>query len=424
MTSPAPAAFHIRPSRGWLNDPNGMIHRDGRWHVFFQHNPAEARHTDIHWGHVSSPDLLSWTEHPVAFGPTPDGPDAGGCWSGVCVVDHDRIAAVYTGIRTSSLDSTVCLRYAADAGLERWSPPVVVAVAKDVPAEVGLREMRDPVLFTAVGRRWALLGGGLADGTPVVLLWSCDDLESWRFERVWLSGADPVLSGLGRAEIWECPQLVEVDGSWVLLVSLWRDNQLEGTVAGVGSMGVDAQGRPELTLRGGGRVDEGGAFYAPQVALDPDGPWLVGWVMESGVPDDAPDDAVAGCLTLPRRLSVIDDRLVSRADPRTRRMVGPVVPTVPGTDGAVPACAHLSVDGVDGVVGDGDATLVGSQGPVVLPAESQAWVDGDVVEVYPADGVPVTVRHPMTSPWVITAGGVKRVTVRQVLTHPLRPAGR
>jgi len=423
VTTPVPAAFHIRPSRGWLNDPNGMIHHDGRWHVFFQHNPAAARHTNIHWGHVSSPDLLSWTEHPVAFGPTPDDPDGGGCWSGVCVVDGDRVAAVYTGIRSTALDSTVCLRYAADVGLERWSPPLVVALQADVPAEVGLREMRDPVLFAALGRRWALLGGGLDDGTPVLLLWSCDDLESWRFERVWLTGSDPVLRRLAPAEMWECPQLVEVDGSWVLLVSLWRDNRLEGTVAAVGSMGVDAHGRPQLTLRGGGRVDEGRAFYAPQVALDPDGPWLLGWVMESGVPDDAPNDTVAGCLTLPRRLSLIDDRCVSGADPRTRRLIGPLVPV---DDGAVPACAHLSVD-------DGGATLVGSQGPVMLPAGAEVWLDGDVVEVYPADGVPVTLRHPLTSPWLIAPGG--RVTVRQVVTAPTacvrqggrpgdRPAGR
>ena len=391
-----PATFHIRPSRGWLNDPNGMIHRDGRWHVFYQHNPAAARHTDIHWGHVSTPDLLSWEEHPVAFGPTPGGPDAGGCWSGVCVVDGDRTAAVYTGIRTSARDSTVCLRYAADPGLECWSAPVVVARQEAVPAVVGLREMRDPVLFTAEGRRWALLGGGLVDGTPVLLLWSCDDLEAWRFECVWLTGADPVLAGLAPAEIWECPQLVEVDGSWVLLVSLWRDDRLEGTVAGVGSMGVDGQGRPELTLRGGGRVDDGAAFYAPQVATDPDGPWLLGWVMESGAPDDAPDDAVAGCLTLPRRLSVVDDRVASQPDPRIRGLIGPVVPEFPGAEGALPACAHLRVDRAAVA-----ATVVGSLGPVDLPAGSEVWVDGDVVEVYPPGGVPVTVRHPQTSPWVL-----------------------
>ncbi|MEO7061467.1 MAG: hypothetical protein ABI083_17240, partial [Lapillicoccus sp.] len=231
----------------------------------------------------------------------------------------------------------------------------------------------------------------------------CDDLEAWRFEKVWLTGTDPVLAALGDAAIWECPQLVEVDGSWALLVSLWRDHQLEGTVAGVGSMGADAQGRPHLTLSGGGRVDEGAAFYAPQVALDPDGPWLLGWVMEDGVADDAPADTVAGCLTLPRRLSVVAGRLVSEADSRTHRLVGEVVGAA---DGVVPACAHLRVAG-------GDATLVGSQGPVTLPAGAQVWLDGDVVEVYPPGGVPVTVRHPRTSPWVVAGEGT--VTIREIL---------
>lgn len=405
MTASAGAAFHIRPARGWLNDPNGMIHHGGRWHVFFQHNPAAARHTDIHWGHVSSPDLAAWVEHPVAFGPTPDGPDAGGCWSGVCVADGDRVAAVYTGLRSTARDSTVCLRYAVDAALDQWSRAVVVARQEDVPAHVGLREMRDPFVFTVGGRRWALLGGGLTDGTPVLLLWSCDDLGSWRFERVWLSGGDPVLSGLAPAEIWECPQLVEVDGSWVLIVSLWRDDLLEGTVAAVGSMGGDADGRPELTLRGGGRVDAGAAFYAPQVALDPEGPWLLGWVMEAGAPDDAPDEAVAGCLTLPRRLSVVGDRLVSHADPRIAQLVGPALPGV-RDDGVLPVAAHLRV-GVE------PATLVGSLGHVQLPAGAEVWVDGDVLEVYPPDGMPVTVRHPSTSFWLLHPE-----------PPPLRPAGR
>jgi beta-fructofuranosidase len=106
--------YHVAPTRGWLNDPNGMIHRDGRWHVFFQHNPDEARHGNIAWGHVSSPDLVAWTEHPVAFRPQPGGPDGGGCWSGVAVVDGERVAVAYTGIEAGPVRSTVCLRYAVD----------------------------------------------------------------------------------------------------------------------------------------------------------------------------------------------------------------------------------------------------------------------------------------------------------------------
>ena len=53
--------LHIHPERGWLNDPNGLCRIDGTYHVFFQYNPAAPVHDDIHWGHVSSTDLLNWT---------------------------------------------------------------------------------------------------------------------------------------------------------------------------------------------------------------------------------------------------------------------------------------------------------------------------------------------------------------------------
>ena len=40
MPDPAFPALHIRPQRGWLNDPNGLCRMDGDYHVFFQYNPA------------------------------------------------------------------------------------------------------------------------------------------------------------------------------------------------------------------------------------------------------------------------------------------------------------------------------------------------------------------------------------------------
>ena len=404
MSEPSRAGFHIQPAKGWTNDPNGMVFRDGRWHVFFQHNPAAAVHTDIHWGHVSSDDLVTWQEHPVAFGPVAGGPDQGGCWSGVCLDLGDRVAAVYTGIVTSAVDSTVCVRYATDPDLDAWSDPVVVGNGSGVGSgEIQVREMRDPFLFTWAGRRWAVLGAGLTDGTPAVLLYSCDDLEAWRFERVWLTGADPVLGALAPAEIWECPQLVELDGSWALLVSLWRDNQLEHTVAAVGSMSTAPDGSPELSVRGGARIDDGRSLYAPQVALDPDGPWFLGWVMQVGDPGEATEDAVAGCLTLVRRLHLDGDRVLSRVDARQAGVLGePVV----AAEGDLPAYAHVAAAG-DAV------TLRGNELSVTLQRGAEAWLDGEVLEVYPPDAPPRTYRDPGTAVWRLTEGAAE-ATVREV----------
>jgi beta-fructofuranosidase len=410
-TDPARAGYHIQPTRGWINDPNGMLYRDGRWHVFFQHNPTGAFHTDIHWGHVSSDDFVSWREHAVAFGPTPEGPDRVGCWSGVCVDLGDRVAAVYTGIVTDPVDSTVCVRYASDPDLDRWSDPLAVATVPALPpGETQVREMRDPFVFQWGGRRWALLGAGLADGTPALLLWSCDDLETWRFERVWLGVGDPLLASAASAEMWECPQLVEVDGTWALLLSIWRDNQLEGTVAAVGSLGSTPDGSPGLSVRACRGVDDGRSLYAPQVGVDPDGPWFLGWVMQVGARVDRPEDAVAGCLTLPRRLSVARDVLLSPVDRRLAALLGESIEV--DDDGTLPAYAHLAAD-------EDAVTLRGTELSVTLQPGAEAWLDGEVLEVYPPDAPPRTYRDPGTAAWRLVGDG-SAATVRSVAGNARR----
>ncbi len=385
-------SYHIAPRRGWLNDPNGMVHHAGRWHVFFQHNPDEARHRDIAWGHVSSADLVTWSEHPVAFRPQPGGPDRGGCWSGVSVVVGDRVAVAYTGIEDGPVQSTICVRYAADPALDDWSAPLVAGLE---PEGLGITEMRDPFVFSWSGRRWALLGAGLADG-PALLLWSCDDLESWRFEEVWLTPSDPVLRSLGDADIWECPQLVEVDGSWVLVVSLWKAGSLDRAVYAVGSL-ENVGGRPRFVARSGGGVDAGAVCYAPQVLGDAPGggPLLLGWAREADPLEAPAPDAVAGCLTLPRRLRLEGDRLVSEVEPAVRSLVGDQVEVPP--DGVLPPAAYLRVEA--------PTRLTGLASVIDIAPGSEVWLDDDVVEVYPPTGTPETYRDPGTTGWLLSEGG-------------------
>ena len=63
---PAFPRFHPRPAQGWINDPNGISHINGRYHVFFQYNPDSARH---HQDRLGPREL----RRPGALGGTPGG---------------------------------------------------------------------------------------------------------------------------------------------------------------------------------------------------------------------------------------------------------------------------------------------------------------------------------------------------------------
>lgn len=379
---PALPSYHIRPRHGWLNDPNGMTYRGGRWHVFYQHNPASAEHGDIHWGHVSSADLATWTPHPVAFGPMPGGPDRFGCWSGVFVPESFGAPALvaYSAVTDTSATSTTVLRRALDgspdSSLDAWSDPWVVATT---PQEDGIAVMRDPFLFTFGGRRWALHGAGLHDGSPAVLLFGCDDLDHWTYEGLWFRGH----AGLREefpADIWECPQLALVDGRAVLVLSTQLNGSLDDVVAVVGDLAPDAQDptRPAFVAAAYERLDVGDACYAPQFADDPSGSWHLGWVRQDGLPADPehPDaDLVAGCLTLPRRLGVVGDRIVvTRATETDALLTGDSRALSAGEHPLPAACVVRTTGG----------TLRSPEGEIALPdIPVEVWVDGEVVEVYP-----------------------------------------
>jgi len=65
--------YHFSSRRGWLNDPNGLVWKDGLWHLFYQHNPYNHGWDNMTWGHATSPDLFHWTERPPGLFPDAEG---------------------------------------------------------------------------------------------------------------------------------------------------------------------------------------------------------------------------------------------------------------------------------------------------------------------------------------------------------------
>lgn len=400
--------LHPRPQQGWLNDPNGICYRDGRWHVFFQHNPDSARHAAITWGHVSSPDLLVWEEEPVALRPQPGGPDALGCWSGVMADDDGVPTAVYSGVQDASGHAQVTLARGS-ADLRTWQQDGEVAAG--IPADPSITDVRDPFVFMWDGARYAIQGAGLEDGRGALLLYDATDLSAWTYLGIWLTTEHPAAAA-AQANIWECPQLVEVDGRWVLIVSLWKrrdgDHHLSGVAHLIGSIHDDGAGRPVFEPETCAATDGGPDYYAPQAVPVGDRVMLWGWSWESRGEEEADAAGWAGVLTFPRELRVLAGELVAQP---ARELVGyRRRALVAGTVTELPAVAEAVVS-PRGDVRVSLALVSPSGSREVYSVETARGVrvllDASIVEVYREGSTAVTFRaYPLQDEkWELTVTG-------------------
>jgi beta-fructofuranosidase len=398
--------LHRVPARGWINDPNGLSHIDGRYHVFFQYNPKAPVHDAITWGHVSSTDLLHWDEHPIALSPQPDGPDRDGCWSGCIVDDHGVPTAVYTAVRGGPRDGVVALA-TSDRSLLSWQQePVAVA---DTPRSATIDEARDPFVFTRNGHRYAVQGCGVGKpgSIPSIMLWACDDLRNWIPLGPLLTGDDPIAADVARADIWECPALVQLKDAWVLVVSRWRSVagtfDLNGTSYLIGDLAERDGGGLSFEPTAGGAIDHGPAFYAPQLLALPDRVLMWGWSWELGRSPEQVDAAGwAGTLTSPRELSIADGRLVNQpADEMASLRRSPLE----RTDMINTSAFELASDGpISLSLSSGDNRNAVIDAEFFGTGPSRILVDGSLVEAFSQSSSFTTRAYPTADSCWITAG--------------------
>ena len=78
--------LHFTPSKGWMNDPNGLVYINGTYHLFYQYYPNDIVWGPMHWGHAVSADLLHWEHKKIALYPD----ELGYIFSGSCVLDVEN----------------------------------------------------------------------------------------------------------------------------------------------------------------------------------------------------------------------------------------------------------------------------------------------------------------------------------------------
>lgn len=311
---------HLTPRQNWMNDPNGLVYLDGRYHAYYQYNPSGNDWGNMSWGHSSSADLVHWTEHPVALPATPEEE----AFSGSVVYDEDNrsglgtaanppLVALYTSVfkEGSGHDpgtQAQSVAWSTDRGetWQRYSANPVLSL--DPPS----REFRDPkVTWYAEGGYWVMTTVVADD--HVVKLHRSDDLLHWDF-----------LSDF-RAEspegvLWEMPELVQVpvEGQpgrreWALLLSVNPGGiaggsgmrYFTGTFDGTTFTATDeraAGAAPESQTW----LDHGPDFYAATSVSHAPGerPVVVGWMSNWAYAADVPTAPWRGSMAIPRELSL------------------------------------------------------------------------------------------------------------------------
>ncbi len=313
--------FHLSSRVGWMNDPNGFSFFNGQFHLFYQYHPYSNAWGPMHWGHAVTADLLRWDYLPAALAPE-TAADNRGCFSGsaITVENADGTAAhllMYTGLVQAGADGAAqtllqqqCLALGDGLNYRQLEANPVLTQA-DLPEGYSPLDFRDPKLFrTANGSYYAVIVGRKPDGLGSILLFESADAKAWSFHSVLAENAGQL------GKMWECPDLLQMDGNAALLFSV-QDNLAtdQHTHSGDCTMyylGKFDEATGDFAPESLHCLDYGFDFYAPQTTVSPDGrqilvAWLQNWKTANNETVDAP---YFGQVTLPRELRLQDGRML------------------------------------------------------------------------------------------------------------------
>lgn len=287
--------------------------------MFYQYHPYESKWGPMHWGHAVSDDLLHWEYLPAALAPD-ERYDRDGCFSGSAIELPDgRHLLMYTGVLREHQGQDVyhdvqtqCLAVGDGIDYEKYEKNPVLDET-DLPEGSSRYDFRDPKMWQkADGTYCCVVGNRPADGSGQILLFTSQDGFDWKFKKILAANNNRF------GKMWECPDLFELDGKWVLLTSPqdmlpegFEYHNGNGTLCLIGEFDEQTD---TFTEQHSQSIDYGIDFYAPQTVLTPDGRRvMIGWMQNWDTCNPrAAEDLWFGQMSLPRELFIKNGRLYQK----------------------------------------------------------------------------------------------------------------
>ena len=305
--------YHYRPRENWINDPCGLIHHQGVYHLYHQYNPHGDLWGDMHWGHAVSSDMVNWKEQEIAMKPD----EANGeehCFTGCGYhLPDGRAAFYYTSIELKR-DPEQWIAYPQDDALSAITQTREGAMTIPMhKPEMEVSEWRDPSILPYKDGYLMVLGCRLSvngdEHTGAALLYTSKDGVHFTYHSI-------LARGDGSDErSWECPNFFKIGDKHVLMYSPYRQ-----PLYIVGTLTEDLRFIPE----GRGTADESGqeGWYAPQSFRDEHGRQLIiGWMTERSRGTWDGIKGWAGCMSLPREVYLENTVFKMRVIPEVEKLV-------------------------------------------------------------------------------------------------------
>ncbi|MBQ9118040.1 MAG: GH32 C-terminal domain-containing protein [Clostridia bacterium] len=218
--------YHALPPAVWMNEPHSPFYYKGRYHVFYQHNPAGPYWSQIRWGHLVSDDMIHWEYVKDAVVPTA-GICPEGVWTGGACIGPDGTPwlAITAGTNTSTWSGqNVAFAHAADPDdpdLTEWVVEDKLVITHPAFDVQGLRDQfRDPFVWYDDGTYYMMVSTSVPNAGGSANIYTSTDMREWEY-RGYLFQCDYNLypqQGIN----WECVVMFPIttkDGSqtkWIL----------------------------------------------------------------------------------------------------------------------------------------------------------------------------------------------------------------
>lgn len=345
--------YHMMPPVGWMNDPNGLIKFNGRYHLFYQFNPYAAHSGVMLWGHFISDDLIGYSDKGAAIVPDKEHVSI---FSGGATEYGEKLAAVYTEHYECGGDRREEVYMALSSDGMNFSKGVRIFDNDDLPEGISRSDFRDPFPVKTDDGYYVFVGGKLVkENKGIIVVLGGSGLE--KLEYKFTIGPFYELGDMG-----ECPCYRKIDGKDVIIASGCnvprRGNDFANVNSSVFIVGkIDFEGK-SFAAESIREIDKGDAFYAPQLINGDDRSVMVAWHEMWGKPYPTSDmnHGWAGCFTIPRELRVKDGEVFQSPISELEKYL------VPYAGGGVPECADIRFE----FRGDGKVEISGQDGSVAV----------------------------------------------------------